>query len=74
MMLKNQNNRILCQKIFGTSMQGLICSVTLHINYAQADSSQVFLQSFKSGMSQVSVPKFNENYNKADIHTLSNFQ
>ncbi|WP_312160010.1 hypothetical protein [Acinetobacter sp.] len=55
-------------------MQGLICSVTLHINYAQADSSQVFLQSFKSGMSQVSVPKSNENYNKADIHTLSNFQ
>ena len=25
-------------------------------------------------MSQVSVPKSNENYNKADIHTLSNFQ
>lgn len=48
--------------------------VTLYINYAQADSSQAFLQSFKSGMSQVFVPKSNQNYNKADIHALSNFQ
>jgi len=61
-------------KILVKSIQSLICTVTLHINYAQADSSQAFLQSFKYGMSQVSVPKPIQNYNKADIYTLSNFQ
>nr|WP_235943545.1 TolC family outer membrane protein [Acinetobacter terrestris] len=46
----------------------------LHINYAHADSSKEFMQSVKSGISQILVPKPDENYNKADIHTLSNFQ
>ncbi|WP_413228045.1 TolC family outer membrane protein [Acinetobacter terrestris] len=56
------------------SMQCLICMMPLHINYAHADSSKEFMQSVKSGISQILVPKPDENYNKADIHTLSNFQ
>nr|WP_252151561.1 TolC family outer membrane protein [Acinetobacter terrestris] len=46
----------------------------LHINYAHADGSKDFMQSVKSGISQIFVPKPDENYNKANIHTLSNFQ
>ncbi|NNG81835.1 TolC family outer membrane protein [Acinetobacter sp. ANC 5378] len=74
-MLKNQNNNIsLCQKLLLRSMQGLICSLSLSISYAHADSSKEFMQSLKSGMSQIFVPKSDENYNKADIDALSNFQ
>ena len=46
----------------------------LHIGYAYADGSKEFMQSVKSGISQIFVPKPDENYNKADIQTLSNFQ
>ncbi|WP_445660913.1 TolC family outer membrane protein [Acinetobacter sp. F16] len=56
------------------SMQCLICMMPLHINYAHADGSKDFMQSVKSGISQIFVPKPDENYNKANIHTLSNFQ
>jgi len=75
MMLSNQNNKIgLCQKLLLRSMQCLICTVPLHLNYAHADSSKEFMQSLKSEMSQIFVPKSDENYNKVDIHALSNFQ
>ncbi|WP_425916879.1 hypothetical protein [Acinetobacter sp. TSRC1-2] len=48
--------------------------ISTQISYAQADSSKDFMQSLKSGMNQIFVPKSNENYNKSDIHALSNFQ
>ena len=74
MILKNQSKVILRQNLCMRSMQCLICMMPLHINYAHADSSKEFMQSVKSGISQIFVPKPDENYNKADIHTLSNFQ
>ncbi|NNH35266.1 TolC family outer membrane protein [Acinetobacter sp. NIPH 2377] len=74
MILKNQSKVILRQNLCMRSMQCLICMMPLHINYAHADSSKEFMQSVKSGISQILVPKPDENYNKADIHTLSNFQ
>jgi adhesin transport system outer membrane protein len=46
----------------------------LHIGYAYADGSKEFMQSVKFGISQILVPKPDENYNKADIQNLSNFQ
>ena len=74
MILKNQSKVILRQNLCMRSMQCLICMMPLQINYAHADSSKEFMQSVKSGISQIFVPKPDENYNKADIHTLSNFQ
>ena len=75
MMLNNQNNKIgLCQKLLLRSMQCLICSISLPISYAHADSSKEFMQSLKSEMSQIFVPKSDENYNKADIDALSNYK
>ena len=74
MILKNQSKVILRQNLCMRSMQCLICIMPLQINYAHADSSKEFMQSVKSGISQIFVPKPDENYNKADIHTLSNFQ
>lgn len=75
MMLNNQNNNIgLYQKLLLRSVQCLICSLSLSISYAHADSSKEFMQSLKSEMSQIFVPKSDENYNKVDIHALSNFQ
>ena len=75
MMLNNQNNKIgLCQKLLLRSIQCLICTVPLHMNYAHADSSKEFMQSLKSEMSQIFVPKSDENYNKADIDALSNYK
>ena len=74
MILKNQSKVILRQNLCMRSMQCLICMMPLHINYAHADGSKEFMQSVKSGISQIFVPKPDENYNKADIHTLSNFQ
>ena len=74
MILKNQSKLVLRQNLCMRSMQCLICMMPLHINYAHADSSKEFMQSVKSGISQIFVPKPDENYNKADIHTLSNFQ
>lgn len=74
MMLKNQSKVVLRQNLYMRSMQCLICMMPLHINYAHADGSNEFIQSVKSGISQIFVPKPDENYNKADIHTLSNFQ
>jgi hypothetical protein len=72
---KNQNNKIgVCQKLLLRSMQCLICSISLPISYAHADSSKEFMQSLKSEMSQIFIPKSDENYNKVDIHTFSNFQ
>ena len=69
---KNQNNKIgVCQKLLLRSMQCLICTVPLHMNYAHADSSKEFMQSLKSEMSQIFVPKSDKNYNKADIRPLS---
>lgn len=74
MMLKNQSKVVLRQNLYMRSMQCLICMMPLHINYAHADGSKDFMQSVKSGISQIFVPKPDENYNKANIHTLSNFQ
>lgn len=75
MMLDNQNDKIgLCQKLLLRSMQCLICSISLPISYAHADSSKEFMQSLKSEMSQIFVPKSDENYNKADIDALSNYK
>lgn len=74
MILKNQSKVILRQNLCMRSMQCLICMMPLQINYAHADSSKEFMQSVKSGISQIFVSKPDENYNKADIHTLSNFQ
>ena len=74
MMLKNQSKVVLRQNLYMRSMQCLICMMPLHINYAHADSSKEFMQSVKSGISQIFVPKPDENYNKPNIHNLSNFQ
>lgn len=74
MILKNQSKVVLRQNLCMRSIQCLICIMPLQINYAHADSSKEFMQSVKSGISQIFVPKPDENYNKADIHTLSNFQ
>jgi len=73
-MLKNQSKVVLQQNLCKRSIQCLICIVPLHIGYAYADGSKEFMQSVKSGISQIFVPKPDENYNKADIQTLSNFQ
>ena len=74
MMLKNQSKVVFRQNLCMRSMQCLICMMPLHLSYAHADGSKEFMQSVKSGISQIFVPKPDENYNKADIHTLSNFQ
>ena len=74
MILKNQSKLVLRQNLCMRSMLCLICMMPLQINYAHADGSKEFMQSVKSGISQIFVPKPDENYNKADIHTLSNFQ
>lgn len=55
-------------------MQCWICILSLSISYAHADSSKEFMQSLKSGMSQIFISISDENYNKADIDALSNFQ
>ena len=73
-MLKNQSKVVLRQNLCKRRIQCLICIVPLHIGYAYADGSKEFMQSVKSGISQIFVPKPDENYNKADIQTLSNFQ
>ena len=39
-----------------------------------ADSSKEFMQSLKSEMSKIFIPKSDENYNKADIDALSNYK
>ena len=73
-MLKNQSKVVLRQNLCKRRIQCLICIVPLHIGYAYADGSKEFMQSVKSGISQIFVPKPDENYNKADIQNLSNFQ
>ena len=74
MMLKNQSKIISYQNLFVRNLRFLIWIIPFQVNALHAENTKTFLQSVQSSMSEILAPKSQENYAKASISSLSNFQ
>ena len=74
MMLENPTKNILSFSSLRKNIRFLIWIMPFQINAVYADNPKTFLQSVRSGVSEILAPKPNDHYYKANISSLSNFQ